>query len=152
MRMKGLCTHYLKGENAMPVDDRLVQFVREALSAGRARDDIRVAMERHAVVIVCGDTGSGKTTQLPKIALELGLGAKGRRIGCTQPRRIAATSVAARPFPSSKCQEATRPLVLANKGPGAVKRTSARSGNASPAASARLSLATRFQTPKQAPA
>lgn len=60
------------------------------------RDDIRAAMERHAVVIVCGDTGSGKTTQLPKIALELGRGGKGRRIGCTQPRRIAATSVAAR--------------------------------------------------------
>ncbi len=53
-------------------------------------------MERHAVVIVCGDTGSGKTTQLPKIALELGRGSNGRRIGCTQPRRIAATSVAAR--------------------------------------------------------
>lgn len=53
-------------------------------------------MERHAVVIVCGDTGSGKTTQLPKIALEMGRGDQGRRIGCTQPRRIAATSVAAR--------------------------------------------------------
>lgn len=48
------------------------------------------------MVIVCGDTGSGKTTQLPKIALELGRGTDGRRIGCTQPRRIAATSVAAR--------------------------------------------------------
>ncbi len=53
-------------------------------------------MERHQVVIVCGDTGSGKTTQLPKIALELGRGRDGRRIGCTQPRRIAATSVAKR--------------------------------------------------------
>jgi len=66
------------------------------LPVSRRRDDIRAAMERHAVVIVCGDTGSGKTTQLPKIALELGRGADGRRIGCTQPRRIAATSVAAR--------------------------------------------------------
>ena len=53
-------------------------------------------MASHQVVIVCGDTGSGKTTQLPKIALEMGLGQKGRRIGCTQPRRIAATSVAKR--------------------------------------------------------
>lgn len=53
-------------------------------------------MERHQVVIVCGDTGSGKTTQLPKIALELGRGQEGKRIGCTQPRRIAATSVAKR--------------------------------------------------------
>jgi ATP-dependent helicase HrpA len=68
----------------------------EELPVSKRRDDIRAAMERHAVVIVCGDTGSGKTTQLPKIALELGLGAKGHRIGCTQPRRIAATSVAAR--------------------------------------------------------
>jgi len=48
------------------------------------------------VVIVCGDTGSGKTTQLPKIALELARGTEGRRIGCTQPRRLAATSVAKR--------------------------------------------------------
>lgn len=66
------------------------------LPVSRRRDDIRAAMERHAVVIVCGDTGSGKTTQLPKIALAMGRGAKGRRIGCTQPRRLAATSVAAR--------------------------------------------------------
>ncbi len=50
----------------------------------------------HQVVIVCGDTGSGKTTQLPKIALEMGRGTDGKRIGCTQPRRIAATSVARR--------------------------------------------------------
>ena len=53
-------------------------------------------MAKHQVVIVCGDTGSGKTTQLPKIALEMGRGVEGRRIGCTQPRRIAATSVARR--------------------------------------------------------
>lgn len=66
------------------------------LPVSRRRDDIRDAMERHAVLIVCGDTGSGKTTQLPKIALALGRGTNGRRIGCTQPRRIAATSVAAR--------------------------------------------------------
>ena len=53
-------------------------------------------MAKHQVVIVCGDTGSGKTTQLHKIALEMGRGVEGRRIGCTQPRRIAATSVARR--------------------------------------------------------
>ncbi len=53
-------------------------------------------MAKHQVVIVCGDTGSGKTTQLPKIALEMGRGSQGKRIGCTQPRRIAATSVARR--------------------------------------------------------
>jgi len=59
------------------------------------RDEIRTAIERHAVVIVCGETGSGKTTQLPKILLDMGRGARGY-IGHTQPRRIAARSVAAR--------------------------------------------------------
>jgi len=53
------------------------------------------AIAAHQVVIVAGDTGSGKTTQLPKICFAMGRGAEGR-IGCTQPRRIAATSVAAR--------------------------------------------------------
>jgi ATP-dependent helicase HrpA len=68
----------------------------EELPVSRQRAVIREAVEHHQVVIVCGDTGSGKTTQLPKIALELGRGQKGKRIGCTQPRRIAATSVAKR--------------------------------------------------------
>ena len=61
------------------------------------------AMGRHQVIIVCGETGSGKTTQLPKIALALGrgkcnapAGQKGQLIGHTQPRRIAASSVAKR--------------------------------------------------------
>ena len=53
------------------------------------------AIEAHQVVIVCGETGSGKTTQLPKMALALGRGGK-KIIGHTQPRRIAATSVAKR--------------------------------------------------------
>ncbi len=57
--------------------------------------DIRAAIERHPVIIVAGETGSGKTTQLPKICLAMGRGTLGR-IGVTQPRRIAATSVAAR--------------------------------------------------------
>ena len=66
-----------------------------ALPINARRDEIRDAVERHPVVIVCGETGSGKTTQLPKIALDMGRGAAGR-IGHTQPRRIAARSVAAR--------------------------------------------------------
>ncbi|MBX3159045.1 MAG: ATP-dependent RNA helicase HrpA [Deltaproteobacteria bacterium] len=53
------------------------------------------AIDEHQVTIVAGETGSGKTTQLPKICLAMGRGAHGQ-IGCTQPRRIAATSVAAR--------------------------------------------------------
>ncbi len=66
-----------------------------ALPVNARRDEIRAAIERHSVVIVCGETGSGKTTQLPKILLEMGCGARGL-IGHTQPRRIAARSVAAR--------------------------------------------------------
>ena len=58
------------------------------------------AMAAHQVIIVCGETGSGKTTQLPKIALAAGRGRLGQqgggRVGMTQPRRIAAKSVAAR--------------------------------------------------------
>src|SRR5438067_1102663 len=63
-----------------------------ALPISARRDEIRAAVERHPVVIVCGETGSGKTTQLPKMLLEMGRA----RIGHTQPRRIAARSVAAR--------------------------------------------------------
>ena len=59
------------------------------------REDIKAAIARHQVIIVCGETGSGKTTQLPKICLDLGRGVDGL-IGHTQPRRIAARSLAAR--------------------------------------------------------
>jgi ATP-dependent helicase HrpA len=65
------------------------------LPISERRDDIAQAMREHPVVIVCGATGSGKTTQLPKICLELERGVRGL-IGHTQPRRIAARSVAAR--------------------------------------------------------
>jgi ATP-dependent helicase HrpA len=71
----------------------------EALPVSARRNEIAQAIREHPVVIVCGETGSGKTTQLPKIALELGrgLGAGGAGlIGHTQPRRIAASSVAKR--------------------------------------------------------
>jgi ATP-dependent helicase HrpA len=57
--------------------------------------DIVNAIDAHQVIIVAGETGSGKTTQLPKMCLAMGRGVHGQ-IGCTQPRRIAATSVAAR--------------------------------------------------------
>ncbi|MBU3735605.1 MAG: ATP-dependent RNA helicase HrpA, partial [Methylobacterium sp.] len=67
----------------------------EALPVNQRRDEIAAAIAAHQVVIVCGETGSGKTTQLPKICLELGRGAGGL-IGHTQPRRIAARSVASR--------------------------------------------------------
>ena len=67
----------------------------EQLPVSARRDDIAAAIRDHQVVIVAGETGSGKTTQLPKICLELGRGVHGR-IGHTQPRRIAARSVAER--------------------------------------------------------
>ena len=65
------------------------------LPVTQRREDIAAAIRDHQVVIVAGETGSGKTTQLPKICLELGRGSKGL-IGHTQPRRIAARSVAER--------------------------------------------------------
>ena len=65
------------------------------LPVNERRADIADLIARHPVVIVCGETGSGKTTQLPKICLDLGLGARGL-IGHTQPRRLAARSVATR--------------------------------------------------------
>ncbi|HXR58452.1 MAG TPA: helicase-related protein, partial [Burkholderiales bacterium] len=66
-----------------------------ALPISAKREEIARAVAGHPVVIVCGETGSGKTTQVPKILLEMGRAEKGA-IGHTQPRRIAARSVAAR--------------------------------------------------------
>ncbi|WP_204734866.1 ATP-dependent RNA helicase HrpA [Hydrogenophaga laconesensis] len=75
----------------------------ETLPVSARRHEIEAAMRDHQVVIVCGETGSGKTTQLPKIALAMGRGRcnakpgqRGQLIGHTQPRRIAASSVAKR--------------------------------------------------------
>ncbi|HEX5805119.1 MAG TPA: hypothetical protein VFY31_02135, partial [Macromonas sp.] len=84
----------------------------ESLPVSARRHEIEAALREHQVIIVCGETGSGKTTQLPKIALAMGRGrradagaegaahGKGRErgglIGHTQPRRIAASSVAKR--------------------------------------------------------
>ncbi|MCY4743911.1 ATP-dependent RNA helicase HrpA [Pelomonas sp. UHG3] len=70
----------------------------ESLPVSSRRDEIMQALAEHQVVIVCGETGSGKTTQLPKIALAMGRGRLngGGLIGHTQPRRIAASSVAKR--------------------------------------------------------
>src|SRR4051812_4264479 len=67
----------------------------QALPVSQKKDDILAAIRDHQVVIVAGETGSGKTTQLPKICLELGRGVLGQ-IGHTQPRRLAARTVAAR--------------------------------------------------------
>jgi len=113
-RLKGLERRLREGK---PVDRGLAEVVRgiersAALVARRRaqtvtldypaelpvaerRDEILAALCEHQVVVVAGETGSGKTTQLPKLCLELGLGRRGL-IGHTQPRRLAARSVATR--------------------------------------------------------
>ncbi|HEY0620295.1 MAG TPA: ATP-dependent RNA helicase HrpA, partial [Kribbella sp.] len=67
----------------------------EELPVSQLKDDIAAAIRDHQVVVIAGETGSGKTTQIPKICLELGRGVQGM-IGHTQPRRLAARTVAER--------------------------------------------------------
>lgn len=87
----------VKGEARMAARAARVPAVSypEQLPVSQKKDDIAAAIRDHQVVIVAGETGSGKTTQIPKICLELGRGVKGM-IGHTQPRRIAARTVAER--------------------------------------------------------
>ena len=59
------------------------------------KDEIVAAIRAHQVVVIAGETGSGKTTQIPKMCLEAGLGIEAK-IGCTQPRRVAALSISRR--------------------------------------------------------
>ncbi|MDD4818049.1 MAG: ATP-dependent RNA helicase HrpA [Victivallaceae bacterium] len=75
----------------------------EELPVTHRRREIMEAVRDNPVVIVCGSTGSGKTTQLPKIALELGRGRYGA-VGCTQPRRLAATAMARRVAAELDCE------------------------------------------------
>jgi ATP-dependent helicase HrpA len=84
------------GERPAPLRTPLPPIVfPEDLPVSGRRKEIAEALSKHQVIIVSGETGSGKTTQLPKICLELGRGEKGL-IGHTQPRRIAASSTAKR--------------------------------------------------------
>lgn len=76
------------------------------LPVSQKKEDIAAAIAAHQVVIVAGETGSGKTTQLPKICLEVGRGIQGL-IGHTQPRRLAARSVATRIAEELKCELGT---------------------------------------------
>lgn len=86
-----------KGEERIAARRTLVPAVSypEQLPVSQKKDAIAAAIRDHQVVIVAGETGSGKTTQIPKICLELGRGVRGM-IGHTQPRRIAARTVAER--------------------------------------------------------
>lgn len=72
-----------------------IQEARKQLPMFPYRDDLLKAVEEHQVIIIVGETGSGKTTQIPQYLYEAGYGKLGK-IGCTQPRRVAAMSVAAR--------------------------------------------------------
>lgn len=82
-------------QRQLRLDNLPSQSYPEELPISQRRDDIATAIRDHQVVIVAGETGSGKTTQLPKICLGLGRGVAGF-IGHTQPRRLAARSVATR--------------------------------------------------------
>ena len=78
----------------------------EELPVNQRREEIAKAICEHQVVIICGETGSGKTTQLPKICLELGRGEAGL-IGHTQPRRLAARATATRIAEELQCELGT---------------------------------------------
>ncbi|KAM0922381.1 hypothetical protein ACQ4PT_006212 [Festuca glaucescens] len=75
---------------------RELQDERKNLPVYKLKDDLLKAIEEYQVLIVVGETGSGKTTQIPQYLHEAGHTAKGKKIACTQPRRVAAMSVAAR--------------------------------------------------------
>jgi len=66
------------------------------LPISQRHDEIVAAIRANRVLVIAGETGSGKTTQLPKMCLEAGLTERGKKIGCTQPRRVAAMSVSRR--------------------------------------------------------
>ena len=72
------------------------------LPVAQRREDILELIADHPVVVICGETGSGKTTQLPKLCLQLGCGSRGK-IAHTQPRRLAARSLAARIAEELRC-------------------------------------------------
>ncbi|KAH0832174.1 pre-mRNA splicing factor [Lanmaoa asiatica] len=100
----------LKGEGMMSEKDKLLQRqieeaeqriktieeTRKSLPIYTYREELLTAIKEHQVLIVVAETGSGKTTQLPQYLHEAGYTAGGLKIGCTQPRRVAAMSVAAR--------------------------------------------------------
>ncbi|KAM3580476.1 hypothetical protein VKS41_007139 [Umbelopsis sp. WA50703] len=70
--------------------------IRKSLPIYQYRDDLLQAINDYQVLVIVGETGSGKTTQLPQYLYEAGYTKGGKKIGCTQPRRVAAMSVAAR--------------------------------------------------------
>ena len=82
--------------NAAEAKAKNIEETRKSLPIYQFRDEIIQAVKEHQVLIIVGETGSGKTTQLPQYLHEAGFTEGGMKIGCTQPRRVAAMSVAAR--------------------------------------------------------
>ncbi|KAI5950826.1 hypothetical protein KGF54_003900 [Candida jiufengensis] len=78
------------------IDYQSIQKQRQSLPAYAVRDDVVSTIKENQVTIIIGETGSGKTTQLAQFLYEQGLTNEGKIIGCTQPRRVAAMSVAKR--------------------------------------------------------
>lgn len=73
-----------------------IQDTRKTLPIYQYRDEFLAALEQYQILVIVGETGSGKTTQLPQYLHEAGYTKNGMKVGCTQPRRVAAMSVAAR--------------------------------------------------------
>lgn len=73
-----------------------IQETRKSLPIYQYRDEFLAALEQYQILVIVGETGSGKTTQLPQYLHEAGYTKDGLKVGCTQPRRVAAMSVAAR--------------------------------------------------------
>lgn len=82
--------------NAAEAKAKSMEETRKSLPIYQFRDQIIAAVKEYQVLIIVGETGSGKTTQLPQYLHEAGMTEGGMKIGCTQPRRVAAMSVAAR--------------------------------------------------------
>lgn len=99
------------GDDSRPSRYADIQHVRRSLPAYKYRDEFLETIAANQVLIVVGETGSGKTTQLPQYLFEAGYasGANGKvlKIGCTQPRRVAATSVARRVAEEVGCELGT---------------------------------------------
>ncbi|KAH7358007.1 pre-mRNA-splicing factor ATP-dependent RNA helicase PRP16 [Plectosphaerella cucumerina] len=81
-----------------------IQETRKSLPIYQYRDDFLAAMEKFQILVIVGETGSGKTTQLPQYLHEAGYTKGGLKVGCTQPRRVAAMSVAARVADEVDCK------------------------------------------------
>lgn len=78
------------------ISNKSIKEQREGLPIYRLKQELLEAMTNNQILVVVGETGSGKTTQMTQYMVELGLAKKGKMVGCTQPRRVAAVSVAKR--------------------------------------------------------